>query len=369
MRGSGKGITIATVVLLVLSAVLPSILLVAPFSLLGHNDTERLTAVLTFTGILVTGLVTSVGLFMNRGQSERQQRQLSLDAAMRAGQLIASGESDQTHPAALASGLLALTRLDQAELAVALLVDLWYVGSIEDDRLRGGAKPVAHMFRRGRMEKVSTETAILVIDAALRSGNPNAELVAAELLCRNSTGLDVAQSLDWPSSIDGSWNPSFSPGTKLLLVEALVFMTLASKPDEGALRSIAVRLYGIWLADRDKRVRGCVGKLIDALTNRLDELEHSEFVHGNRRVSFADLKRAARSRHDNPDGYLNKLANEATQNLQRWAGQCVTLPDGPGHFARAETRKNMSVAQWLSHVRLGVRADAGTSSRTEEDPS
>lgn len=39
----------------------------------------------------------------------------------------------------------------------------------------------------------------LVVDAALRSGKPNAQLVAAEVLCRNSEHLDPCQSTHWPS--------------------------------------------------------------------------------------------------------------------------------------------------------------------------
>jgi hypothetical protein len=65
--------------------------------------------------------------------------------------------------------LLALTKLDNVDLAVALLVDFWLPG-VE--------------------EMISDEAAILVVDAALRSGRPNAQLVAAEVLCRNAANLD-----------------------------------------------------------------------------------------------------------------------------------------------------------------------------------
>jgi hypothetical protein len=86
----------------------------------------------------------------------------------------------------MAAGLLALTRLDHADLAVALLVDLW-------SEREGPEDP----------DRVSTETAILVIDAALRSTSANAQLVAAELLCRNAKWLQPGQSLHWPSSLEG----------------------------------------------------------------------------------------------------------------------------------------------------------------------
>jgi hypothetical protein len=50
-------------------------------------------------------------------EQEEQLRQLRLDAAMRAGQLFSPAGSGHAVPAAMASGLLALTRLDNADLA------------------------------------------------------------------------------------------------------------------------------------------------------------------------------------------------------------------------------------------------------------
>ena len=57
-------------------------------------------------------------------EHQDEHARLRLDAAMRAGELI-SAKHAPASPAAIASGLLALTRLDHADLAVALLVDLW----------------------------------------------------------------------------------------------------------------------------------------------------------------------------------------------------------------------------------------------------
>ncbi|MGH3796415.1 MAG: hypothetical protein ACRDSP_16165 [Pseudonocardiaceae bacterium] len=73
---------------------------------------------------------------------------------MRAGALFSSADQRAADPAAIASGLLALTRLDHADLAVALLVDLWSDG---DENAANKGK------------KVADETAVLVIDAALKS--------------------------------------------------------------------------------------------------------------------------------------------------------------------------------------------------------
>ncbi|MFI9344632.1 hypothetical protein ACIG0D_25705 [Streptomyces sp. NPDC052773] len=104
---------------------------IEPFSGLSEMQSARLVALVRRRGG-VTASVSLIGLMLNR-QTERrlaqeqadQQRQLRLDAAMRAGQLVSPADSGAAHPAGMASGLLALTKLDNADLAVALLVDLW----------------------------------------------------------------------------------------------------------------------------------------------------------------------------------------------------------------------------------------------------
>ncbi len=250
--------------------------------------------------------VAAISYFVNQ-QANRRARQehqdeearLKLDAAMRAGALFSGPEP---HPAAIASGLLALTRLDRADLAVALLVELW---SHDDGPHR-----------------VADETAVLVIDAALRSANPSAQLVAAELLCRNAPRLNPCQSLHWPSVVEGGWDPRFGPKTKLLLIDALVLMTLARPVSEGALRSVAVRLHGVWHGDPDPRVRGCVGRLIGAVVPTLRKLGYTDFIQGNLKVMITQLEEAAASGTANPDSFLDRMVDDRCQQLRNWAAPC-----------------------------------------------
>jgi hypothetical protein len=274
-----------------------------------------------FISVLVTAAVSLIGLTITRQSNRRlsqeaeqaehrlkqehsdEERRLRLDAAMRAGSLFSAQGSEPVDPASIASSLLALTKLDHAELAAALLVDFWSDGK----------------------EKVSTETAVLVIDAALRSrAQPNAQLVAAEILCRNATRLDSCQSLNWPSVIDGCWDYRFGPKTKFLLVEGLINMTLSKPVTENALRSVAVRLYGIWRNDPDERLRGCVGKLISALIEKLDGLGYEDFIQGNQKVMLDDLRKAADSKTENPDGFLDRLVEDRFEKLTEWAASCTS---------------------------------------------
>jgi hypothetical protein len=264
----------------------------------------------TLIGVLITAAVSLIGIGATlvanhrvRQEHRDEQARLKLDAAMRAGALFSAADRP-ADPASIASGLLALTRLDHADLAVALLVDLW-----SDPKRSVDEKD----------QRVATETAVLVIDAALRStSTPNAQLVAAELLCSNAHRLDSSKSLHWPSVIDGGWDPKFAPRTKLLLIDGLILMTKAGPACDYALRSIAVRLYGVWKADRDRRVRGCVGRVIAAVLPEIEKFKYKDFMQGNQRVLLADLQRAAASATRNPDGYLDHRVAQRCTQLEEW---------------------------------------------------
>jgi hypothetical protein len=294
-------------------AVLVAVALGGPLALNGMFGPSD--QILPYVGVLLTVVLGFLGHVLARQQALRLQREkqesarrlelkeretterLSIEAAMRAGELLAGHPGD---PAAAASGLLALTNLNRNKLAVALLVDLWSPGC----------------------ERVPTETAILVVDAALRSAEPNARLLAAELLCRNSVHLDACSSMHWPSLLDGGWSPEFCPKTKLLLIEALLNMTLAAKANEGSLRSLAVRLYGIWAAEKGNPVvRGCLGILIAEIWPRLCDLGFRNFIQGDAEIKIEQLQEAALGAHSNPDQYLRHVTEAYASRLHVWASR------------------------------------------------
>jgi hypothetical protein len=269
----------------------------------ASSSTDRMTAVLAFIGVLVTAAASIIGLTVTRQSSRAAESRLRLDAAMKAAATFSSSKDDPVSSASIASSLLALTKLDNVDLAVALLVDFWLPGA------------------EGR---ISNEAAILVVDAALRSCKPNAQLVAAELLCRNAAHLDPCQSTHWPSYIDGCWDPRFGPKTRLLLIDALTRMAIHKVPvNENALRSVAVRLYGIYAGEPERsKVRGCVATLIAALIPSLQRLGYDDFMQGNTEVMLGDLEAAAKHAERNPDDFLARMAADRAKELCTWAEPC-----------------------------------------------
>lgn len=314
-----------------------------------NMDDKRLATILGFIGALTTATISLLSALLKdlaekrtakdkilaeeRLAKERKsdREHLRLDAAMRAGALLADSGNNPATSATMASGLLALTRLDHCELAVALLVDLWSDDEFDAHRQRidrerhmsGEHMTVAFspgMHKQG--PQVSTETAILTISAALQSDEANAPLIAAELLCRNAQRLDACQSLHWPSAVDGRWRSDLGQKAKLLLVDALVTMTITSPPNENALRSLAVRLYGIWKWDEDANVKSCIANLIDTIVPKLEDCDYKEFVEGPVTVPLTELQKAARDKKDKSDRYPNVLMRDRCHKLKEWADEC-----------------------------------------------
>ena len=292
---------------------------------LDSASDKRFAALVTLLGVVLTAGASLISERRLERQHMDEEARLRLDAAMNAGALFNANGSSSADPAAVASGLLALTQLARADLAVALLVDLWDWDV--DERHEGSAASAPHA--------VSDETAILVIDAALRSADPSAQLVAAELLCRNARRLDLCQSLHWPSSVDGRWNPAFGIKTKVLIVDALVHMAYTTDPSQNALQSLAVRLYGISAGDPDPHVRGCVGMLLEAVVPSLLRLHVRSLMQGPSEITIDDIRQAADHARANPDRVFYDIVRGRSIELKAWADRCRETDESPGALAAA----------------------------------
>ena len=310
-------------------------------------------ALVALIGISLTYL-SSKRLAQDRQQSqarlaqdrEQSEARVRLDAAIRAADLFRPTGDPMAGAARSAAGLLALTQLDQSDLAVALLADLWSppTGPSPHDTTTGAPArfaPSAEVLAQAEARAqdsigVSAETAIQVINAALKKSDPIAQVIAAELLCRNAKLLDICRAIHWPSEINGKWNDKLPVAAKLLILDALVHMALASN-ETNALRELAVRLYSIWALDPQERVKGSIGALIKAILPALTMLGGTEFLpdFGQLLISLDQIRKAAESASPHPDGYFEQLVADRSAKLERWSQGLTVLSTVPGRLAPA----------------------------------
>jgi hypothetical protein len=329
----------------------------------ARPDGVAMTIVLALLTVLIPASVTLVGYWLKRQaemrlaeeqrqshdrlaqeqkQSERRLTQeqdqenhrLRLDAAMRAADLFGSSDNAAGNAARSASALLALTRLDFSDLAIALLVDLW---SAHVSARSQGDQSLSAPLETKVPFCVSTETAIQVINAALESRKPDAQLMAAELLCRKAGQLDITNSLHWPSSVNSAWIPELPVTAKLLIVDALVRMALAAPQSKNALRELAVRLYGISAGDPEPRVKGCIGTLMKAVLPAVRNLGYTDFMKGpgHGLVTIRQMEEAAEMASKHPDGYFETIVEDRSERLENWSRACTELSTSPGVLATA----------------------------------
>jgi hypothetical protein len=256
-------------------------------------------------------------------EREEQKFRLRLDAAIRAAESAGPKGNEVTS----AAGLLALARLDFADLAVALLVDLWST--------QASVQPAVNA-KQSHAPSIATETAIQIIDEALVSCRPDAQVMAAELLCRNASGLDICNSLHWPSAVNSAWIPELPVTAKLLITEALIQMALASDT-KNALRELAIRLYGISDGDPSPRVKGCIGNLLCAILPAVKGLGYIDFMAtaGHGFITLQQIEEAANKASPNPDGYFEAMLEDRSQKLAQWSTECIDLSTSAGMLATA----------------------------------
>jgi hypothetical protein len=277
-----------------------------------------MTAVLALLVVLVPACVTLIGYWIQRQAGKRLELQkaqenarLKLDSVMRAAELLTSSDDAVASRERSVTALLALTQLDYSALAIGLLAEFW---PAQPSLSLSSAQESA-----GPSTGFSAETAILVIKAALMSKDPTAQLMAAELLARQAGRLDINSSLHWPD-LSGQW-VRLSTTTKLLLLDALVFMALSSLPSQNSLRTLAIRLYGVWEVDQELRVKRCTAAFIGAILPTLQALGYTTFMRGLEQgaVTILQLEQVAAIASPDPDGFFDMIIQNRSMKLRRWS--------------------------------------------------
>jgi len=223
---------------------------------------------------------------------------------MRAAQLLAPRDGAVADQASSGAALLALCDLGQVELAVTLLGDTWRRGAAA-----GEPHPAAEQDAAGSLSAplphsgVSNATAVLVIDKALSGcDSSRAQVMAAEVLCRNSWSLCSISVVDWPSCIDGKWRPDLPDMAKLYIMDALMRMTICDSSGPQALAAVAMRLYGVYDAERKctsgpgelNRFQWCAARMLHAVMPALKDCGWDQVMgRGRDPIPMAALAAAA----------------------------------------------------------------------------
>jgi len=298
----------------------------------------------------LTAVVTVMGLVLQRQASWRAQmatddanRRLRLEAAVKAASILTPTGGVAPDQASIGAALLALCDLGQAELAVALLGDTWHPPGAESDRehvflAAPQSRTAAPASGKTADSKVSNATAILVIDKALSTeSGQNAQVMAAEILCRRATALSSTSAVEWPGSLDGQWLPELPYIAKLYIMDGLITMTITHDADDLALSVVAARLYGVYDSEKGRgdaaiRVRRCASRMLDAVLPTL-LARHWQRIMGRRRdaISIATLERAAHYAAEVdadtstpvPGDLLEKLETDRFEKLRSWARGCT----------------------------------------------
>ena len=163
--------------------------------------------------------------------------------------------------------------------------------------------------------------------------------MAAQLSCRNARTLDICNSLHWPSSVNSAWIPKLPVTAKLLIVDALIHMALASEHTQNALRELAVRLYGIATGDPEPRVQGCIGTLMKAILPAVEGLGYKDFMKGpgHGLVTLKEMKHVAAKASHHPDGFFEMMVKDRSEKLEHWSKECKVLSRSAGKLAMAGT--------------------------------
>jgi hypothetical protein len=174
--------------------------------------TKNIASALALVGAVLSAAVTLIGTVVKFSIDDRtarlaaieQQRNYALaqeaekrnriEAAIRAVGLLAQNNKDA--PSSQIDGaLLALVSLDEIDLALALLSELW------------------------KKEKVSQHAAEVILRQAFVSGDDDARTAAADILGQNADQLSSQEYYFWPVPSSG-WRADFPPNVRFSMVYA-----------------------------------------------------------------------------------------------------------------------------------------------------
>jgi len=292
----------------------------------AQSSGQIIAGVLALFGVIVTASVALTGYFLKRSfdqhslrlqqtteerlkqEGEQNTRRLDMETAIEAVKLMSAPDGKEEAPDSQKSGaLFALVTLDQIDLAMALLSNLWKRGAVD------------------------TEAAIWVIDRAFQSSVRRHQIEAGTFLDLYAENLSTEKGgICWPECFFLDWRISVDLEARLSTLSALMKI-LPSKPVDFWRLNAVVAILGICqnviIKEPDPTIRaGAVlfqHSLLQYYSPLFDETETISTCGGS--VSFETMKgnRTAFAAENGEEAaeIASKSYLEASERIVEWLSQ------------------------------------------------
>jgi hypothetical protein len=208
----------------------------------GDSGTKVVAAVLALVGGSIAAAVTLVGTVLKFSIDERNltlaretEQRNKIEAAIRAISLLGENKADSA-PSQLSGALLALVSLNELELALSILEDLWH-----DDKVSSGTAEVIlkRVLDRGADDEPLSDSIVIT---------------ASTLVLQNVTRLEKGSAYYWPI-MDAGWRSDLPIMARLHLAMAAALWYKAARTSAGSYKDAPLHILAKALEDEDDNVK------------------------------------------------------------------------------------------------------------------
>lgn len=290
------------------------------------RDATIIAAVLGLVGVALTSVVAVIGYrfkraYDSRSQSiqENEQARLELDTIVNALGLLSTANGAEVSSTQRTGALVVLAELSRMRFALSLMRTLW----IDN--------------------KITTNSAIMILDLALRADDPLSKAEAAELLLLNRTRLlhKHDSGYDWPPCIDGKWNLQADVHVRETLLLALMQLVVERKSEDWGVTWLSAPLVDfrqICLRDPDGSVScaaGRAGRLVAGVLHRTRPEGHVVEVDVGVRRSLEQIEQELATAEESSVQKLGRAVDpsdrvaQGLHALKTWADSKEAAPKRP----------------------------------------
>lgn len=252
-----------TGVILILVAIASTIIAVfwnaGFFDFTGTEASAKIVAAaITLVGGLIATCVTVVGMFLKYSTDKRNvilkveaEKRQKIEAATKTIDLLSTSSGAKVPETQRAAALFTLAELDLLDLAITIL------------------RPMAEK------KDIDMNSAVLLIDKALKSGDETLQEEASEILLDNSDKLITEDgSFFWPRYVNAKWDQNMDYRVRENILLTLMEMLLTNKFEDWkplSIIGIIAQLEVIWNTDTDDGIKYGAGFCLNTIIRGYDK--------------------------------------------------------------------------------------------------